>query len=78
MQMVGLTGSTQPLSDMILNLHHAEDDVWLLFPYLLFTQMLAFESSLALGLTPDNPCPTGEVNRVVKGVTIYRYPSSVA
>ncbi|SMB36434.1 tagatose-6-phosphate ketose/aldose isomerase [Serratia proteamaculans] len=78
MQMVGLAGSTQPLCDMILNLHHAEDDVWLLFPYLLFTQMLAFESSLALDLTPDNPCPTGEVNRVVKGVTIYRYPSSVA
>ncbi|CAI1553422.1 Putative tagatose-6-phosphate ketose/aldose isomerase [Serratia proteamaculans] len=78
MQMVGLAGSTQPLCDLILNLHHAEDDVWLLFPYLLFTQMLAFESSLALGLTPDNPCPTGEVNRVVKGVTIYRYPSSVA
>ncbi|WP_269935487.1 SIS domain-containing protein [Serratia liquefaciens] len=78
MQMVGLTGSAQPVSDMMLNLHHAEDDVWLLFPYLLFTQMLAFESSLALGMTPDNPCPTGEVNRVVKGVTIYRYPSSVA
>lgn len=78
MQMVGLTGSAQPVSDMMLNLHHAEDDVWLLFPYLLLTQMLAFESSLALGMTPDNPCPTGEVNRVVKGVTIYRYPSSVA
>jgi len=78
MQMVGLTGSAQPVSDMMLNLHHAEDDIWLLFPYLLFTQMLAFESSLALGMTPDNPCPTGEVNRVVKGVTIYRYPSSVA
>ncbi|MEX3172265.1 SIS domain-containing protein [Serratia quinivorans] len=78
MQMVGLTGNTQALCEQILNLHHAEDDVWLLFPYLLFTQMLAFESSLALGLTPDNPCPTGEVNRVVKGVTIYRYPSSVA
>ena len=78
MQMVGLTGSTQALCEQMLNLHHAEDDVWLLFPYLLFTQMLAFESSLALGLTPDNPCPTGEVNRVVKGVTIYRYPSSVA
>ncbi|CAI1725344.1 SIS domain-containing protein [Serratia quinivorans] len=78
MQMVGLTGNTQALCEQMLNLHHAEDDVWLLFPYLLFTQMLAFESSLALGLTPDNPCPTGEVNRVVKGVTIYRYPSSVA
>lgn len=78
MQMVGLTGNTQALCEQMLNLHHAEDDVWLLFPYLLFTQMLTFESSLALGLTPDNPCPTGEVNRVVKGVTIYRYPSSVA
>ncbi|HIF6696575.1 TPA: tagatose-6-phosphate ketose isomerase, partial [Serratia marcescens] len=55
----------------------AADDIWLLFPYLLFTQMLAFESSLALGLPPDNPCPTGEVNRVVKGVTIYRFPSPV-
>lgn len=44
-------------------MHQATDDIWLLFPYLLFTQMLAFESSLALGLTPDNPCPTGEVNR---------------
>ncbi|SVK54629.1 Putative tagatose-6-phosphate ketose/aldose isomerase [Acinetobacter baumannii] len=75
MQLVGLTGERQPLSDALLNLHNAADDIWLLFPYLLFTQMLAFESSLALGLTPDNPCPTGEVNRVVKGVTIYRFPS---
>jgi tagatose-6-phosphate ketose/aldose isomerase len=58
-------------------LHHANDDIWLLFPYLLFTQMLAFESSLAVGLTPDNPCPTGEVNRVVKGVTIYPYSSAL-
>ena len=24
-----------------------------------------------LGITPDNPCPTGEVKRVVQGVTIY-------
>ena len=29
--------------------------------------------SLSLGITPDNPCPTGEVNRVVKGVTLYPY-----
>lgn len=52
------------------------DDIWLLFPYLLFAQMLAFETSLARGLTPDNPCPTGEVNRVVKGVTIYPYSAA--
>lgn len=75
MQLVGLTGERQPLADALLHMHDAADDIWLLFPYLLFTQMLAFESSLALGLTPDNPCPTGEVNRVVKGVTIYRFPS---
>ncbi|MWN32046.1 MULTISPECIES: SIS domain-containing protein [unclassified Gilliamella] len=46
-------------------------DCWLIFPYLVFAQMLAFEKSLSCELTPDNPCPTGEVNRVVKGVTIY-------
>jgi tagatose-6-phosphate ketose/aldose isomerase len=49
------------------------DDCWLIFPYLIFAQMLAFEKSLSCGLTPDNPCPTGEVNRVVKGVTIYPF-----
>lgn len=48
-------------------------DCWLIFPYLVFAQMLAFEKSLSFGLTPDNPCPTGEVNRVVKGVTIYPF-----
>jgi tagatose-6-phosphate ketose/aldose isomerase len=26
-----------------------------------------------MGITPDNPCPTGEVNRVVKGVILYPY-----
>ncbi|MGL5161460.1 MAG: SIS domain-containing protein [Plesiomonas shigelloides] len=48
-------------------------DAWLSFPYILFCQMLAFEKSLQLGLGPDNPCPTGEVNRVVQGVTIYPF-----
>ncbi|WP_294615868.1 SIS domain-containing protein [uncultured Gilliamella sp.] len=48
-------------------------DCWLVFPYLVFAQMLAFEKSLSCGLTPDNPCPTGEVNRVVKGVNIYPF-----
>ncbi len=48
-------------------------DQWLCFPFILFCQMLAFEKSLQLGLGPDNPCPTGEVNRVVQGVTIYPF-----
>ena len=41
--------------------------------YLAFGQILALKKSLSLGITPDNPCPTGEVNRVVKGVTIYQF-----
>jgi len=50
------------------------DQVWLSFPYILFAQMLAFEKSLKLELGPDNPCPSGEVNRVVQGVSIHTYP----
>ncbi|MCL2333018.1 MAG: SIS domain-containing protein [Actinomycetia bacterium] len=38
---------------------------------LAFCQMLALYKSLALGVATDDPSPTGEVNRVVKGVTIY-------
>ncbi|MCL2654867.1 MAG: SIS domain-containing protein [Coriobacteriia bacterium] len=38
---------------------------------LVFCQMLALFKSLALGVPTDNPSPTGEVNRVVKGVTVY-------
>lgn len=49
------------------------DDVLLALDYILFAQTLAAKKSLALGITPDNPCPTGEVNRVVKGVTLYPY-----
>ncbi|WP_036769512.1 AgaS family sugar isomerase [Photorhabdus australis] len=70
-QIVALSG-TQGKGFTVIN--SEQDDIWLLFPYLMFLQMLAFETSLALGITPDNPCPTGEVNRVVKGVEIYPYP----
>ncbi|MEG1166253.1 MAG: SIS domain-containing protein, partial [Oscillospiraceae bacterium] len=39
--------------------------------YVLTAQCIALFKSLSYGIGPDNPCPTGEVNRVVKGVTIY-------
>lgn len=48
-----------------------KNDVILGMQYLVFGQILALKKSLKLGITPDNPCPTGEVNRVVKGVAIY-------
>lgn len=51
----------------------AKDNMFLAFDYILVAQVIALFKSLQLGITPDNPCPTGEVNRVVKGVTIYPY-----
>ena len=47
------------------------DDFWLSLPYLVFCQMLAFFAARELRVTVDDPCPTGEVNRVVQGVTIH-------
>ena len=41
--------------------------------YITFAQTLSTLKSLSMGITPDNPCPSGEVNRVVKGVTLYNY-----
>jgi tagatose-6-phosphate ketose/aldose isomerase len=38
---------------------------------LVFMQLLAMFKSLALGITTDNPSPSGKVNRVVKGVAVY-------
>ncbi|WP_223162247.1 SIS domain-containing protein [Salinicola halimionae] len=50
-----------------------EPDWALLFPFLVHAQLLALHASLALGRTPDNPFPSGEVNRVVQGVTIHTF-----
>lgn len=39
--------------------------------YILVAQCIALFKSMSFGIGPDNPCPTGEVNRVVKGVILY-------
>ncbi|MBM6821965.1 SIS domain-containing protein [Fusobacterium mortiferum] len=41
--------------------------------YLVYGQLISLVKSAKLEINPDNPCPTGEVNRVVKGVTIHEY-----
>ncbi len=46
-------------------------DVLLALVDVIGAQLLALHTSLTLGLTPDNPFPGGEVNRVVQGVTIH-------
>ena len=49
------------------------DNAYLGFNYIVAAQMLALYKSLSYNITPDNPCPTGEVNRVVKGVILHPY-----
>lgn len=49
------------------------DNVFVGLDYIVCAQLIALFKSLSLDITPDNPCPTGEVNRVVKGVTLYPY-----
>ena len=56
-----------------INSGEAKDNVILGLDFILFAQTLATMKSLSLDITPDNPCPTGEVNRVVKGVILYPY-----
>lgn len=63
------------LSDYVVlyNLEKDYNSFMLGLDYILFAQTLAVLKSLSMSITPDNPCPTGEVNRVVKGVTLYPY-----
>jgi len=61
----------------------AQDDTWTLpglqgvpdtalaLPAVICAQLIALALSLSRGCTPDNPFPSGEVNRVVRGVTVH-------
>ncbi|NIZ91263.1 SIS domain-containing protein [Kineococcus rubinsiae] len=50
------------------------DAAWALVA-VLPAQVTALACSVAAGLTPDNPFPGGEVNRVVQGVVIHPLPA---
>lgn len=58
---------------LVMDCKKSCENVLLGFEFINFAQTLAVLKSLELNITPDNPCPTGEVNRVVKGVTLYPY-----
>lgn len=51
--------------------YNVENKVLLPLQQIIFGQMLSLLKSVNLGITPDNPCPTGEVNRVVQGVILH-------
>ncbi len=50
------------------------DDSTLALTAVLCAQLIALRSSLGRGIRPDNPFPSGEVNRVVRGVTVHPLP----
>ena len=41
--------------------------------FVVVAQLLALNASLRLGITPDSPSPSGQVNRVVQGVTVHPF-----
>lgn len=47
------------------------DDAFLAVAYAVVAQLVGLSFSLELGMTPDNPFPGNEVNRVVQGVIIH-------
>lgn len=62
-------------ADYVFNVENinytVENEVLLPLQQIIFGQMLSLLKSVNLGITPDNPCPTGEVNRVVQGVILH-------
>ena len=65
----------EELADYTLQINVGCDmeNIMLGLDFIMFAQTLAVMKSLSMGITPDNPCPTGEVNRVDKGVILYPY-----
>lgn len=54
-----------------LDVNQKLDEIILGLSYVTVAQIIALFKSISCDIWPDDPCPTGEVNRVVKGVTIY-------
>ena len=71
------------LSDQVFGLENVKEvalgcggvlnDVYRVFPYIVYGQLFALLTSLKVGNRPDTPSPTGTVNRVVQGVIIHEF-----
>ncbi|PLR75224.1 SIS domain-containing protein [Bacillus sp. V3-13] len=49
------------------------DDSLIVLNYLIYGQIFALLNSIKHGISPDNPSPSGVVNRVVQGVQLYSF-----
>jgi len=57
--------------ELIMEHSYESTNEYSLIPYVLIGQLIGFYKSLSLGLDPDNPSVSGNIARVVEGVTIY-------
>lgn len=66
----------QELADYTFVVDETADGIWgkdayLALGYVLFDHIFALAASMAKGIASDTPCPSGSVNRVVKGVILH-------
>lgn len=61
------------VEQIILSSQSLADDVYRVFPYIVYGQLFALLTSLKVQNRPDTPSPTGTVNRVVQGVIIHPF-----
>lgn len=64
LRVIGLSGTS------------GQPDAYWALPAVLVAQLVGLAGSRAHGHTPDNPFPGGQVNRVVRGVTIHPLPAT--
>lgn len=74
---IGIIQKTQDLSgfsgtEFAYEERKALPEAYLALPDIMAAQIVALLSAIKVGNTPDTPSLTGTVNRVVKGVTIYK------
>jgi tagatose-6-phosphate ketose/aldose isomerase len=70
---VSVQAFPEPHPDDLVSPLAGASDAWLTPLWVILPQQYALHRAVALGSTPDNPFPGGEVNRVVQGVTLYPY-----
>ena len=61
------------IEQVILSSQQLADDVYRVFPYIVYGQLFALLTALKVKNRPDTPSPTGTVNRVVQGVIIHPF-----
>lgn len=61
------------VEQVILSSQYLVDDVYRVFPYIVYGQLFALLTALKVKNRPDTPSPTGAVNRVVQGVIIHPF-----